>query len=51
MTTTATATMTINRLDHEKVTAQHLQRLAYLYVRQSSLRQRRRSSRDRDVLA
>src|SRR5438132_8032253 len=39
MTTTATATMTINRLDHDKVTAQHLQRLAYLYVRQSSLRQ------------
>ncbi len=34
-----TATLTINRLDHEKVTAQHLQRLAYLYVRQSSLRQ------------
>ncbi len=29
----------MNRLDHDKVTAQHLQRAAYLYIRQSSLRQ------------
>lgn len=29
----------MNRLEHEKVSAQHLQRAAYLYVRQSSLRQ------------
>jgi DNA invertase Pin-like site-specific DNA recombinase len=29
----------MNRLDHEKVCAQHLQRAAYLYIRQSSLRQ------------
>lgn len=29
----------MNRLAHEKVTPSHLQRLAYLYVRQSSLRQ------------
>jgi DNA invertase Pin-like site-specific DNA recombinase len=29
----------MNRLDHDKVTAQHLLRAAYLYVRQSSLRQ------------
>src|SRR5690242_7543152 len=31
--------VTMNRLDHEKVSAQHLQRAAYLYIRQSSLRQ------------
>jgi len=29
----------MNRADHDKVTAQHLQRAAYLYIRQSSLRQ------------
>ena len=29
----------MNRLDHDKVRAQHLQRAAYLYIRQSSLRQ------------
>ena len=29
----------MNHADHDKVTAQQLQRLAYLYVRQSSLRQ------------
>lgn len=29
----------MNRLDHDKVTAAHLQRAAYLYIRQSSLRQ------------
>src|SRR4051794_5001651 len=29
----------MNHMDHDKVTAQHLQRAAYLYVRQSSLRQ------------
>ena len=29
----------MNRLAHEKVTPGHLQRLAYLYIRQSSLRQ------------
>src|SRR5437660_4936395 len=29
----------MNSSDHDKVKAQHLQRLAYLYVRQSSLRQ------------
>lgn len=29
----------MNHTDHDKVTAQHIQRCAYLYVRQSSLRQ------------
>jgi DNA invertase Pin-like site-specific DNA recombinase len=29
----------VNHADHDKVTAQHLQRTAYLYIRQSSLRQ------------
>lgn len=29
----------MNHADHDKVTAQHLQRAAYLYIRQSSLRQ------------
>ncbi len=29
----------MNQADHDKVTAQHLQRAAYLYIRQSSLRQ------------
>jgi DNA invertase Pin-like site-specific DNA recombinase len=29
----------MNQVDHDKVTAQHLQRAAYLYIRQSSLRQ------------
>ena len=29
----------MNRLAHEQVTPGHLQRLAYLYIRQSSLRQ------------
>jgi DNA invertase Pin-like site-specific DNA recombinase len=29
----------MNHADHDKVTAQHLQRTAYLYIRQSSLRQ------------
>jgi len=29
----------MNREEHHKVTASHLQRLAYLYVRQSTLRQ------------
>ncbi len=29
----------MNLADHDKVTAQHLQRAAYLYIRQSSLRQ------------
>jgi DNA invertase Pin-like site-specific DNA recombinase len=29
----------MNQSDHDKIKAQHLQRLAYLYIRQSSLRQ------------
>lgn len=29
----------MNHADHDKVTAQHVQRSAYLYIRQSSLRQ------------